>query len=115
MLQTNQPSRRRDLGGDKREMNVSELNDDNNATFAGNHFYYGRPMYYNRAGHYIFVLWFLPSSSFISSPNLSGCRLDVYHTSTHGVALVRISNAGLVRSFKRTIKLVDFSQFLKCF
>ena len=25
-----------------------------------------------------------------SSPNLSGRRLDVYHTSTHGVALVRI-------------------------
>ena len=53
--------------------------------------YYGRP----RAGHYIFVLWFLSIylsiylSSF-SSPNLSGHRLDVYHTSTHGVALVRI-------------------------
>ena len=30
------------------------------------------------------------SSSFFSSPNLSGRRLDVYHTSTHGVALVRI-------------------------
>jgi len=29
-------------------------------------------------------------SSFFSSPNLSGHRLDVYHTSTHGVALVRI-------------------------
>ena len=27
---------------------------------------------------------------FFSSPNLSGRRLDVYHTSTHGVALVRI-------------------------
>jgi len=25
-----------------------------------------------------------------SSPNLSGQRLDVYHTSTHGVALARI-------------------------
>ena len=25
-----------------------------------------------------------------SSPNLSGRRLDVYHTSTHGVSLVRI-------------------------
>ena len=35
---------------------------------------------------------FLPviSSSFFSSPNLIGCRLDVYHTSTHGVALVQI-------------------------
>jgi len=28
--------------------------------------------------------------SFFSSPNLSGWRLDVYHTSTHSVALVRI-------------------------
>jgi len=27
---------------------------------------------------------------FYSSPNLSGRRVDVYHTSTHGVALVRI-------------------------
>ena len=27
---------------------------------------------------------------FFSSPNLSGRTLDVYHTSTHGVALVRI-------------------------
>jgi len=34
--------------------------------------------------------FFLLSSSFFSSPNLSGGRLDVYHTSTHGVALVRI-------------------------
>jgi len=72
---------------------------------------------WNRADHYIFVLWFLPSFflsflwlpygirqaiiflscgfyllSFFSSPNLSGCRLDVYHTSTHDVALLRISN-----------------------
>jgi len=45
----------------------------------------------NRADHYIFMLWFvLSSSSFFSSPNLSGRRLDVYHTSTHGVVLVRI-------------------------
>jgi len=28
--------------------------------------------------------------SFFSSPNLSGRRLDVYHTSAHGVALVPI-------------------------
>ena len=30
------------------------------------------------------------SSVFFSWPNLSSRRLDVYHTSTHGVALVRI-------------------------
>jgi len=44
-------------------------------------------------GHYIFALWLLSfflSIFFYSSPNLSGRRLDVYHTSTHGVALVRI-------------------------
>ena len=47
----------------------------------------------NRAGHYIFALWFLSiyfQSFFFSSPNLSGHRLHVYHTLTHGVALVRI-------------------------
>jgi len=47
---------------------------------------------WNRAGHYFFMLWFLSSSIFFffSSPNLSGLRFDVYHTSTHGVALVWI-------------------------
>jgi len=45
----------------------------------------------NRAGHYIYALWFLYSFFlFFSSPNLSGRRSDVYHTSTHGVALARI-------------------------
>ena len=44
---------------------------------------------WNRADHYIFILWFLLLSIFFfSSPNLSGRRLDVYHTSSHGVALV---------------------------
>jgi len=66
--------------------------------------YYGRPMEYgrplfmvalcNRETIYIFMLWFVllssSSSFFISSPNLSRRRLDVCHTSTHGVALVRI-------------------------
>jgi len=68
---------------------------------------------WNRADHYIFILsfvllfmaalcnrggalYFCPVISifllllFFSSPNLSGHRSDVYHTSTHGVALVRI-------------------------
>jgi len=44
----------------------------------------------NRADHYIFARWFLLSIFFFSSPNLSGRRLDVCHTSTHSVALVRI-------------------------
>jgi len=42
----------------------------------------------NRADRYIFILFL--SLFFLSSPNLSGRRLDVYHTSAHGVALVRI-------------------------
>jgi len=44
------------------------------------------------------ALYFCPAVSsfylslffFLSSPNLSRRRLDVYHTSTHGVALVQI-------------------------
>jgi len=36
------------------------------------------------------IFWPYDFYLFYSSPNLSGRRLDVYHTSTHGVALVRI-------------------------
>jgi len=43
---------------------------------------------WNRADHYIFILWFL--LSFFSSPNLSHHKVDVCHTCTHGVALVLI-------------------------
>jgi len=53
---------------------------------AGDMLDYGRPALRSRCGHYIFALWFLS----FSLPNLSGRRVDVYHTSTHGVALVRI-------------------------
>jgi len=38
----------------------------------------------------MFALWFLLSIYLFSSPNLSRRRLDACHTSTHGVALVRI-------------------------
>jgi len=45
----------------------------------------------SRCGHYIFALWFLSSIFFcFSLPNVSRHRSDVYHTCTHGVALVRI-------------------------
>ena len=45
----------------------------------------------NRCGHYIFALWFLSVFfPLFSSRNLSGRRLDVYHTSRYDVALVRI-------------------------
>jgi len=44
------------------------------------HYFYAAPIVIlNRAGHYIFALWFLLSSVsiFFSSPNLSRCRSDV--------------------------------------
>jgi len=47
---------------------------------------------WNRADHYIFALllvsFFFLLSLFLSLPDLSGRKLDVYHTSTHDVALV---------------------------
>jgi len=69
----------------------------------GHHIYSaGRPSRWfmvalcNRADHlYFHHVSFFFLLFFISSPNLSGRRLDVYHTSTHGVASVRIWNAGL--------------------
>jgi len=39
-----------------------------------------------------------------SSPNLNRRRLDVYHTSSHGVALVRIWDAGLKRAARGSLK-----------
>ena len=61
----------------------------------------------NRADHYIIALWFLLSFFFFSTPNLSCRRLDVYHTSTHGVALVRISDAGLKRAARGLLEIQD--------
>ena len=46
--------------------------------------YYGRPVEW--AGHYIFAVISIFFLFFFPLPNLSGRRLDVYHTSTHGVA-----------------------------
>jgi len=46
-------------------------------------------------------------SSLISSPNLSGRRLNVYHTSTHGVALVWIWNACLKCAARSSLKIQD--------
>jgi len=50
---------------------------------------------------------FYLSSFFFSSPNLSGRRLDVYHTSTHGVTLVRISDAGLEPAACGSLEMQD--------
>ena len=60
----------------------------------------------NREDHYIFC----PVISFyllFSSPNLSGHMLDVYHTLTHGVALVRIQNAGLKGAACGSLQMQD--------
>ena len=65
---------------------------------------------WNRVGHYIFALWFLSSFFFYlfySSPNLSSRILNVYHTSTHGVALVRIQNACLKPAARGWLKMKD--------
>jgi len=62
----------------------------------------------SRCEHYIlpcgfFFLFFF----FFSSPNLSGRRVDIYHTSTHGVALVRIYNAGLKCAARGSMEIQD--------
>jgi len=65
------------------------------------HRYYSRPakqmwtLYFHPV---ISTILFLLSFYLLSSPNLSRRRLDVYHTSTHDVALVRFWNAGLKRA-----------------
>ena len=59
----------------------------------------------SRCRHYII---FLPGVCILfSSPNLSGRTLDVYHTSTHGVALVRIQNACLKCAARDSVKIQD--------
>jgi len=45
----------------------------------------GRSLYFTPV---VSIIFFSFSSFFFSWPNLSGRRLDVYHTSTHDVALV---------------------------
>jgi len=52
---------------------------------------------------------FLPCGFFFlfSSSNLSRPRLDVCHTSTHGVALVRISDAGLKPAARGWLEMQD--------
>ena len=64
------------------------------------------------AGHYIFVLWFLLLSIFyfllffLTYSQLLR-MLDVYHTSTHGVVLVRIQDTGLKRAVHFSLKIQD--------
>jgi len=60
---------------------------------------------WNRADHYIFILWFL--LLLFSSPNFSSRRLDVCRTSTHSVALVRIYIAGLKYTACGSLEMQD--------
>ena len=62
----------------------------------------GRPLYFAAVLSFFFFL-LCPFSSLI----LSGRRLDVYHTSTHDVALVRIYNAGLKCTARCSLKIQD--------
>jgi len=50
---------------------------------------------WNREDHYIFILSFVLLLFFLFLAYLSRRRLDVCHTATHGVALVRIEDTGL--------------------
>jgi len=51
--------------------------------------------------------FYLLSFFFFSSPNLSGRRLDVYHTLAPGVALLRIQNAGLKCAARGSLEIQD--------
>jgi len=60
-----------------------------------------KPLYFAAV---IFIFFFC-----FSSPILSGRTLDVYHTSTHDVALVQIQNAGLKYAACSSLKIQDAS------
>jgi len=53
-------------------------------SFLWPHYVIGGPLYFCPV---VSIFLLLSYSIFFSSPNLSRRRLDVYHTSTHGVAL----------------------------
>jgi len=57
--------------------------------------------------------FFFLSSFFFSLRTLSGRKLDVYHTSTHDVALVQIYNAGLKRAARGLQKMQDAKKSTK--
>ena len=61
----------------------------------------------------LFFLLLLILLSFFPSPSLSRRRLDVSHTSTHGMALVRISDAGLKPAARGSLKTQDAKKVAK--
>jgi len=62
---------------------------------------------YIRQGDHHIGHWPTFLVSFFSSPNLNRHRLDVCHTSTHGVALVWIYDAGLKPAARSSLKTQD--------
>jgi len=60
----------------------------------------GRPITFCRCGFFLI-------RSLFASPILSSRILDVYHTSTHDVALVRIQNAGLKCDARGSLNIQD--------
>jgi len=64
---------------------------------------------WNRADHYIFIVWFLLLSFFFFPRLISAVAdcMDVCHTSTHGVALVRTYDVGLKRAARGLLKIQD--------
>ena len=75
------------------------------ATFLWPPYVIGGPLYFCPV-----VSFYLLSSFYLLlffSPNLSGHRLDVYHTLSHGVALVRIWNAGLKCAARGSLQMQD--------
>jgi len=58
-------------------------------------------MIFSPCGFFLFIFYLF------SSPNLRGRTLDVYHTSTHGVALVQIYNAGLKCAARGSLQIQD--------
>ena len=63
----------------------------------------GQTIIVSSCAFFFFLLFFF----FFSSPILSRRKLDVYHTSTHGAALVRIQNAVLKFAARGSLKMQD--------
>jgi len=61
----------------------------------------------SRCGYYVLPYGFYLSSSFFLAYYLGRRRLDVYHTSTHDVALVRIYNPCLKCAARGSLKIQD--------
>jgi len=71
------------------------------------------PPIFSRAAITLADILVLSISLLFSSPNLSRRKLDVYHTSTHGVALVRIEDAGLKHAARGSLKVQDAKKWQK--